>query len=153
MRPVFRLFLFAFPVFIVSGAGFADALSDIKKRGSIIAGVKADYRPWGFRDEQGNITGMEIELARDIARQLKVKLELVPVASAARIPLLNDGVTEERKKQVTFIQPSYYASMVAVLTRANSGIRGEANLKGRKICRVLPAITAIRISPGSLAIR
>jgi ABC-type amino acid transport substrate-binding protein len=89
---------------------------------------------------------MEIELAGDIARQLKVKLELLPVASTARVPSLNEhkvdlilatfGVTEERKKQVSFIQPSYYASMEAVLTRTDSGIHGEASLKGRKICSV-----------------
>jgi polar amino acid transport system substrate-binding protein len=146
MYPVSRLLIVALPVFFVWSASFAGALQDIKKRGAIIVGVKADYQPWGFRDEQGNLTGMEIELARDIARQLKVKLELVPVQSAARVASVNEhkvdvilatfGVTEERKKQVIFVQPNYYASMEAVLTRTGSGIRGEASLKGRKICSV-----------------
>jgi polar amino acid transport system substrate-binding protein len=95
----------------------------------------------------GNLKGMEIDLANDIARRLKVKLELVPALSSTRIQLLNErkadlilatfSVTAERKKQVYFIEPSYYAAMIGIITRVNSGIGGEASIKGRKICAVL----------------
>lgn len=121
-------------------------LEAIKKRGSIVIGVKEDYKPWGFKDEKGHFDGMEIELARDIAKRLNVKLQLIPVISSNRVQFLNEGkvdvilatfsVTEERKKQVTFIEPSYYAAMTAILTRNKSGVNGDASTKNRKICAV-----------------
>jgi polar amino acid transport system substrate-binding protein len=126
----------------VSGA----TLDEIKKRGSIIIAVKSDYKPWGFAGPTGNLQGMEVDLARNIAERLKVKLALVPAVSSNRVQLLNEGkadivlatfsVTEERKKQVTFVEPSYYAAMTAVLHKTGSGIGNEASLKGRAICAV-----------------
>jgi polar amino acid transport system substrate-binding protein len=127
-------------------AAFADALADIKKRGSIIIIAKSDYKPWGYTNEKGELDGMEADLARDIAKRLKVKLVLVPSVSSNRIQLLQEkkgdmilatlSVTEERKKQVAYIEPYYYAAMVAVLSKSKSGVGGEATLKGKKICAV-----------------
>jgi polar amino acid transport system substrate-binding protein len=134
--------LFVFSLEAVSAA----SIEEIKKRGSIIVAVKSDYRPWGFTEENGNFAGMEIELAQDLARRLSIKLVLVPALSSNRIQLLNEGkvdlilatfsVTEERKKQVAFIEPSYYAAMTAILTKTGSGLGNEASLKGRTICSV-----------------
>src|SRR5881628_1570513 len=39
------------------------SLDDIKKRGTLIVGVKADYKPYGFRDPSGAIVGIEPDLA------------------------------------------------------------------------------------------
>jgi polar amino acid transport system substrate-binding protein len=122
------------------------SLDEIKKRGSIVIGVKSDYKPWGYIDDQGKFAGMEIELARDIARRLYVEPVLTPVLASNRIQLLDEGkidlilatfsVTEERKKQVLFIEPGYYAAMTAILTRAKSGFAKEVSLKGRTICGI-----------------
>jgi polar amino acid transport system substrate-binding protein len=141
-----RILICAVSLVLSCQAATADALDEIKKRGSIIIITKSDYNPWGFTNADGTLDGMEPELARDIAKRLNVKLVLVPSVSSNRIPLLNEkkgdlifatlGVTEERKKQVAFIEPYYYASMIAILTKANSGIGGEKTLKGRKICAV-----------------
>ena len=57
----------------------ADVLDDIKKRGKLVVGVKADYKPWGFRDESGEIVGMEVDLAQNVADTMGVELELVAV--------------------------------------------------------------------------
>ena len=40
----------------------ADALGDIADRGKIVVGVKADYAPWGMRDAEGNVVGMEHDM-------------------------------------------------------------------------------------------
>jgi len=124
----------------------ASTLDEIKKRGTISIAVKSDYKPWGFTGQSGALEGMEVDLARDIAARLKVKLLLVPAVSSNRVQLLNEGkadiilatfsVTEERKKQVTFIEPSYYAAMTAVLSKNGAGIGNAASLKGRAICAV-----------------
>ena len=57
----------------------ADQLADIKERGTLVVGVKNDYKPWGFLDPSGAIVGMEIDLARDVAERLGTEIELVPV--------------------------------------------------------------------------
>jgi hypothetical protein len=69
----------------------ADVLDDIKKRGKLVVGVKADYKPFGFRDPSGAIVGLEPDLAADVAKKLGVQLELVPVVSANRMEFLNQG--------------------------------------------------------------
>ncbi len=121
-------------------------LKEIKARGTIYIAVKSDYKPWGFTDQSGALQGMEPELAKDIAARLKVKLVLVPAVSSNRLQLLNEGkadiilatfsVTPERKKQVYFVQPSYYAAMTAILNHTKAHVGNAANLKGRKICSV-----------------
>jgi polar amino acid transport system substrate-binding protein len=141
-----RVLAFAILASFLSQTASADTLDDIKKRGKIVVAVKTDYPPWGYKDDKGKLKGMEIDLANDIARRLKVKLELVPAYSSTRVQLLNDhkadlilatfSVTAERKKQVYFIEPSYYAAMIGIITRTNSGIGGETSLKGRKVCAV-----------------
>src|SRR5499425_1297838 len=41
-----------------------DTLAEIKKRGSINIFVEAQYRPYEFRDQSGQIVGLDIDLAR-----------------------------------------------------------------------------------------
>ena len=38
----------------------------VMSRGKIVVGVKADYKPWGYRDTSGDIVGMEIDMAKDV---------------------------------------------------------------------------------------
>ncbi len=52
-------------VAVTSGQAFAenDRFMKVLKRGTLIVGVKADYKPWGFRDPSGKLVGMEIDMA------------------------------------------------------------------------------------------
>jgi polar amino acid transport system substrate-binding protein len=127
-------------------AADADALDQIKMRGVLVVGTKADYQPFGFRDSNGAIVGFEPDLARDIASVLGVRLELVPVTATNRIVLLADGKldlviatmndTPERRKQVDFVQPSYYASGVNVLAPKLLQVHVWQQLRGKQICTI-----------------
>ena len=35
-----------------------DVWNKVMERGKVVIGVKADYKPWGFRDSDGNLVGM-----------------------------------------------------------------------------------------------
>ncbi len=35
-----------------------DRFMKVLKRGELVVGVKADYKPWGFRDSSGKLVGM-----------------------------------------------------------------------------------------------
>ncbi|MCJ2087556.1 transporter substrate-binding domain-containing protein [Methylobacterium sp. E-005] len=122
----------------------ADGVDAIKTRGTLIVGVKADYKPFGFRDPSGAIIGLEPDLAADLAKRLGVKLELVPVVSANRIEFLQQGKVDlliatlsdkpERRRVVQAIDPNYYSDFVNVLLPKSSGITDWAQLKGKPLC-------------------
>lgn len=99
---------------------FADRLDDIEKRGEIKIAVFDSNPPFGFIDETTNkIVGLDVDYANAIAKELNVKVELVPTNPANRIPLLtskkadlivaNFTVTDERAKTVDFSLP-YFAT-------------------------------------------
>jgi polar amino acid transport system substrate-binding protein len=122
----------------------ADTLAEIKKKGTLIVGVKTDYPPWGMRDSSGAIVGMEPEMAADVAKRLGVKLELVSVVSSNRMQFLQQGKidlmiatmsdTPERRKVVGIVDPVYYASGVAILAYKTAKIKSAADLKGKPVC-------------------
>src|SRR5437016_2243315 len=101
----------------------ADTLQSIIDKGKLAVGVKTDYPPWGMRDKDGHIVGMEIDLANDIANRLSAKagkpiaLELLPVVASNRMQFLQQGQidlmiatmndTPERRKVVGVLLPNY----------------------------------------------
>ena len=131
---------------LVPALARADAMSDIKARGTLIVGTKADYRPFGFLDPSGKVVGFEPDLAADIAKRLGVKLELVPVVASNRIQFLQQGKidlmiatmsdTPERRKIVDILDPNYYGSGTNVLAKKSDGIKSWEQLKGKKVCLI-----------------
>jgi polar amino acid transport system substrate-binding protein len=146
-----KFFALALSATLLLAGGGADtanagALEDIKAKGTLVVGVKADYPPYGFRDPSGQIVGMEIDMAKDVADRLGVKLQLEPVVASNRMQFLQQGkidlmiatmsVNEERKKAVGIIEPYYYASGVALLAAKSAKIKTGADLKGKPVCAI-----------------
>lgn len=133
-------------IFGIGTVAKADVLADIKKRGVLIVGTKADYRPYGFRDPSGKIVGIEPSLAADVAKRLGVKLELVPVVASNRIQFLQQGKidlmiatmndTPERRKVVNIVQPDYYASGTNILAPKSMHLKSWDQLKGKPVCLI-----------------
>src|SRR5947207_15167006 len=127
-------------------AANADVLEDVKKKGVLVVGTKADYRPFGFLDPSGKIVGFEPDLAADVAKRLGVKLELIPVVASNRIQFLQQGKidmmiatmsdTPERRKIVDIVDPNYYGSGTNVLAKKADGIKSWEQLKGKKVCLI-----------------
>jgi len=115
-----------------------DRFKKVLARGELIVGVKADYKPWGFRDSSGKIVGMEIDMAGDVAKALGVKLKLIPVQSSNRMQFLQQGKIDlmiatmsdkaNRRKVVGITDPNYYTSGTNVLAKKGVEI-------GRASCR------------------
>ncbi len=112
-------------------------------RGTLVVGVKADYKPWGFRDSSGKLVGMEIDMAQDVADALGVELELVPVQSSNRMQFLQQGKIDlmiatmsdklNRRKVVGIPTPNYYTSGTNVLAKKGV-VSSWADLKGKPVC-------------------
>jgi polar amino acid transport system substrate-binding protein len=127
-------------------ASARDTLADIKQRGTLIVGVKTDYKPFGYLDPSGQVVGMEPELAADVARRLGVKIQYVPVVAANRLQFLQQGRidlliatmsdTTEREQLVGIVKPNYYSSGADVLTHKGSGLKSWADVRGKKLCAI-----------------
>jgi polar amino acid transport system substrate-binding protein len=116
----------------------------IMERGNLIVGVKADYKPWGFRDSDGNLVGMEPDLAQDVADVMGVDLELVPVQSSNRMQFLEQGKIDlmiatmsdraDRRKIVGIVLPNYYTSGTNVMAPKAIGLKSWEDLRGKPVC-------------------
>jgi len=122
------------------GAGKAEArvdsskskLQEVLSRGVLRVGTGSTNPPWHFEDDSGKLVGMDIDMARLIAKSLfddETKVEFVIQGSDARIPsLITDKVdvicqwmtvTAGRAQQVDFTVP-YYREGVGVLVMADN---------------------------------
>ena len=147
-RTATKSILFALTAMLGLSAGVAkaDALADIKQKGALVVGVKADYRPYGYRDPSGGIVGIEPDLAADVAKRLGVKLELAPVVASNRMQFLEQGKidmmiatmtdTEERRKVVLIVDPDYYASGTNLLAPKSAHLTDWGQVKGKPVCLI-----------------
>lgn len=126
-----------------ANAGGNDRFMKVMKRGTLIVGVKADYKPWGFRDSSGKLVGMEIDMANDVAKAMGVEIKLIPVQSSNRMQFLQQGKIDlmiatmsdkaNRRKVVGIPDPNYYTSGTNVLAKKGV-VKSWADLKGKPVC-------------------
>ena len=122
-------------------------LEEIKEKGKIVLGTAADYPPYEFHKEingEDKIVGFDIEIAREIAADLGVELEikdmkfdgLLAALKAGNIDFIVAGMvpTEKRAESVNFSIP-YYAAEQKLLTKTEkASLYQEINdLNGLKI--------------------
>lgn len=61
------------------------SIADIQKRGELVVGVKQDVPNFGYKDPKtGTYSGIETDLAKMVADELKVKIRYVPVTAQTR---------------------------------------------------------------------
>jgi polar amino acid transport system substrate-binding protein len=130
-------------------AGYAaectnDTWNKVMSRGKIVVGVKADYKPWGFRDSSGAIVGMEIDFAQEVANAMGVELETVAVQSSNRMQFLEQGKIDlmiatmsdraDRREIVGITQPNYYTSGTNIMAPKALGFKNWEDLRGKPVC-------------------
>ena len=121
-----------------------DTWNKVMKRGKMVVGVKADYKPWGYRDTSGAIVGMEADMAKMAADAMGVDVELVAVQSSNRMQFLENGKIDlmiatmsdrvDRRKLVGIVQPNYYTSGTNVMAPKAVGIKKWDDLRGKPVC-------------------
>lgn len=122
-----------------------DIIQKIKNSGKLVMATSADYPPYEFHDISGGkdeITGFDVDIARAIAKELGVQLEIKDMAFDGVLPALLAKkvdiaiaaftITEERKKSVNFSDP-YLDGGQQIVTYKGSGIKGKEDLKGKTI--------------------
>jgi len=95
----------------------ANHLDAIKAAGVIKVGTSADYPPFEYIDQAGNMAGFDVELMQELAKKLGVKVEWVDMPFDSLIAAVQEGkidasiaafnYTEERDEKIDFTVPYF----------------------------------------------
>lgn len=123
----------------------ASTLDEIKARGSFIVATDPGYFPFEMIDEKGKIIGFDIDIAQELAKAMKVKLEILPVQWDGIIPALQTkkvdaiiagmSITKERAKVISFSIPYFKTGLGLLVNEKHKGMTTwkDLDVKGNKI--------------------
>jgi len=127
-------------------SAFADATLDrVKARGEIVAGVILSGPPYGYIDPTTQeLKGFNVDLTREIARRLGVKLTTVQVTPPNRVQFLQQGkvdflianmsLTTERAEILSYAPTPFRRDGGAAVVRKSLAAKTWADLKGKPVC-------------------
>lgn len=114
-----------------------DSWTRIEEQGYFIVGLDDAFPPMGFRDENNEIVGFDIDLAKAVAEYLGVEVKFKPVEWSTVTLSLTGGdidciwngmsVTEERLQTID-VSNSYVKSRQIIVTLAGSNLNTKADL-------------------------
>ncbi|SBS25506.1 Cystine-binding periplasmic protein precursor [Marinomonas spartinae] len=146
-------------------AAQANTLEDIQQRHLIRIAVPQDFPPFGSVGLDMQPQGIDIDMANYIAKQLDVKLQLVPVTSANRIPYLQThkvdlvisslGKNPEREKAIDFSK-AYAPFFLGVFGEKDIPVHDAADLANKTVGVTRGAIEDLeltKIAPKSTTIQ
>lgn len=121
----------------------ADALDDVRARGSLRVGVSL-FEPWTMRADDGTLSGFEVDVAGQLAKDLGVKAELrvypwdgiIDALEKGEIDVIVAGmaITPARALRVAFSVPYADSGVsIATNTRLTQAISGLAELNAPEI--------------------
>lgn len=112
------------------------------KAGKIVIGLDDNYPPMGFRDENNEITGFDVDLAKEATKCLNREVEFKPIdwsskeaeLKSGRVDVLWNGldITEERKENMLFSDP-YMDNKQIIFVPKDSPIKTVDDLKGKVV--------------------
>jgi polar amino acid transport system substrate-binding protein len=123
----------------------AGTLKEIQSRRKLVVAVKDNLPPLGFR-QNGNLQGLEIDIARKLAAEIFGKdkadsIELIPVANQDRLKVVIDGtvdiaiakvtITSARSRVVDFSR-YYYLDGTGIITNRPQIVK-NSDLVGKKV--------------------
>ncbi|WP_270749908.1 amino acid ABC transporter substrate-binding protein [Fusobacterium hominis] len=122
--------------------GKDNSLEKIKEKGYFTVGLDATFAPMGYRDENGQIVGFDVDLAKEVAKRIGVEVKFKPCEwdgiifdlRSGNIDMVWNGmtVTPSRAKQVLFSQP-YLANDQVIFTRKDQGTYTIDDLSGKVV--------------------
>lgn len=147
VAPLILLTTIAFSGCGNNGNTKVSSIDKIKKAGKIVVGTSADYPPYEFHKSingKDEIVGFDIEIAKQIAKDLGVKLEIKDMKFDGLLAALDSGnvdfvmagmtPTEDRKKNVDFSKVYYVAvQSIVVRNEDKDKIKTLQDLNGKKI--------------------
>ena len=120
----------------------SDAVAALKTRGVFVLGLDDSFPPLGFRSENNEVVGYDIDLAKEVAKRLGVDFRAQPIDWDAKEMELETGkidciwngftITEERKNALSFTD-AYLNNDQVLVVRSDSGINSLADMTGKTV--------------------
>jgi len=117
-------------------------LTKVEKEGTLLVGTEGTYPPFTFHDESGELTGFDVEIAKEVAKRLGVKAEFKETQwdamfaglDAKRFDMIANqvGIKPEREEKYAFSNPYITSTGVLIAHEDNTEIKGFEDLKGKK---------------------
>lgn len=120
------------------GSGTAGKLEEIMERGYLIVGTGSTNAPWHFYDDNGELAGFDVSMAKIIAKSIfddETKVQFVEQSSDERVPNLVNGnvdicfqfmtISASRAQQIDFTVPYYTEGCEALLHKNGKYQSGE----------------------------
>ncbi len=129
-------------VMALSIAGCNNKSQDAMDKETLIIGFDDSFVPMGFKDNNGEIVGFDIDLAKEVSKRIGKQVTLQPIDWSMKESELNSGkidliwngysITKERKEKVNFTNP-YLENRQVIITLVNSKINSKVDLKGMNV--------------------
>ena len=120
-----------------------DELSQIQESGLLKVGVEGTYPPYTYHDEDGELTGFDVEVAKAIADKLGVEADFTESAWDSLLAGIDSGrldtvinavsITDERSEKYDFAGPYFYITQQIVVSKDNDDIVDMDSLNGKKM--------------------
>ncbi len=129
-------------VMALSIAGCNNKSQDAMDKETLIIGFDDTFVPMGFKDNNGEIVGFDIDLAKEVSKRIGKQVTFQPIDWSMKESELNSGkidliwngysITKERKEKVNFTNP-YLENRQVIITLVNSKINSKVDLKGMNV--------------------
>ena len=125
-----------------SGTAQDNSLQNVLDKGTLVLGLDDSFPPMGFRDENNNIVGFDIDVATEVANRMGVELKLQPIEWSTKEMELNTGsvdclwnglsIDDERKQAMDLSEP-YMTNRMVLVALNDSEYTDQASLAGKTI--------------------
>ena len=126
-----------------SGSASVDnSLKKVQDKGELILGLDDSFPPMGYRNDDNEIVGFDIDVAKEVSSRMGVKLNLQPISWDAKEQELNTGTIDciwngmsidaDREKAMNLSDPYMHNRMVLVVL-GDSGYTSQSDLADKSI--------------------
>ncbi|WP_318245598.1 amino acid ABC transporter substrate-binding protein [Halobacillus yeomjeoni] len=122
-------------------------LAEIQESGELLIGTEGTYPPYTFHNEEGELTGFDVEIAREVTERLGVEPVFKETKWDAMFAGLNAerfdmvanqvGIRPDRQEKYSFSDPYIQSSAVIVTHKDNTEIADFSDLDGKKTAQSL----------------
>ena len=129
---------------LIGGCGSNNAKKDDSSQSKkIIVGLDDNYPPMGFKDENNEIAGFDVDLAKEASKRLGREVEFKAIdwsskeaeLKSGRVDVLWNGldITEKRKENMLFSDPYMDNRQIIFVKKGTTGIASQADLAGKTV--------------------
>ena len=130
-----------------SNPGETDLLDKIQEAGVIVVGTEGTYSPNSYHDENGDLVGFDVDVARGVADHLGVDIQFVEAEWDSLFASMDSGrvdivvneaeYSDERAVKYDFSEPYTYVHGALLVAEDNTDITGFDTLEGKRAAQNL----------------